>query len=753
MRDIQDGQPISETSAYDLNNCDREPIHIPGTIQSHGYLFHIRPSDLSILQASANVEKLLSVPIDEIVSSKLDNFLTAESVDRMRRAFTFPQIRESNPISLQFTATDSQYFDGILHYYAGAYILELEKSELDASGFFSFYQIVRQSVAVLQESDSIVEACTSASQQIRKITGFDRVTVYKFDENWNGVVVGEDRTGNMDSLLGQRFPASDIPAQVRAIYRLNWLRLIPDRNFSPSTLVPQLNPLTGCPLDLSMSFLRGVSPIHLEYMKNMQMTASMSVRIIKDDKLWGLLSCHHRNPKFLNYHVRSACEFLAEVFSGQMASIETKEAVAELKSLKAILATLEISLSNSADLSSALGLSDGLLRLTNATGAALVLGGKIYLFGITPTLDHLYKIISQILLLKTDSFHSRALNKDLDLDFDVSDVASGLLALKIPQQADSLILWFRPEIIKTIDWAGNPSKRVEETEGVLRLHPRKSFELWKEVVKGQSTYFSDPEITIAHEFRNVLIAKLLSDSVHALESSNLELDSFAQMVSHDLREPLRGIRIYAQHSIEDDRASLTPATTGRLCEIVELSNDLDGLLMSLYNFSKLGRVELSFETVPVLEIVKQVLNRLRPLLLEQAVDVNVIGTWPELLCDTVRTGEIFQNIILNGIKYNDSNHKSIVLSCSKLYSESSVYKFSVQDNGIGIDELYFQEIFQLFKRLHARDEYKGGTGSGLSMTRRLVEQHRGKIWLESKENVGSTFHFTLQPTENWQLNL
>ncbi|RZA22344.1 MAG: cyanobacterial phytochrome A, partial [Proteobacteria bacterium] len=263
----------------------------------------------------------------------------------------------------------------------------------------------------------------------------------------------------------------------------------------------------------------------------------------------------------------------------------------------------------------------------------------------------------------------------------------------------------------------------------------------------------DSEISTAYEFRNVLIAKLLSDSVHALESSNLELDSFAQMVSHDLREPLRGIRIYAQHSIEDDRGSLTPGTSARLSGIVDLSNDLDGLLMSLYNFSKLGRVELSFETVPVLDIVKQILNRLRPSLQEQSVDMFIIGEWPVLLCDTVRTGEIFQNLILNGIKYNDSTRKAITISCSKLQADGSIFRFSVTDNGIGIDELHFQEIFQLFKRLHARDEYKGGTGSGLSMTRRLVEQHRGKIWLESKENIGSSFHFTLQPTENWQLNL
>ncbi|RZA10163.1 MAG: cyanobacterial phytochrome A, partial [Proteobacteria bacterium] len=258
--------------------------------------------------------------------------------------------------------------------------------------------------------------------------------------------------------------------------------------------------------------------------------------------------------------------------------------------------------------------------------------------------------------------------------------------------------------------------------------------------------YTEAEIEVATEFKNMVISKLLAHSVRDLESSNLELDSFAQMVSHDLREPLRGIRIYAQHSIEDDKGKLTAPTESRLNAMISLSQDLDALLLSLYSFSKIGRVELSYENVPVLEIAQQVINRIKPICEEQNINIEIQGDWPTLFCDRIRSGEIFQNLVLNAIRYSDKPEKKVILK-SELNEESGIYVFSVEDNGIGIESSHFQDIFQLFKRLHAKEEYPGGTGSGLTMTRRLVEKHGGKVWLESEESVGSRFYFTLQPQE------
>lgn len=739
-------EPPSKVSPYDLNNCDREPIHIPGAIQPHGILFHLDMESLRIEQVSSNIESYLPHSKEEVIDLALDALLTQESLRKLKSAIQSGSIRESNPFSLNFQEDEDTFYDGILHIYKEALILEMEPIKDDDESLFSFYQIVRKAVVALQNSDSIGDACRTAATEIRKITGFDRVTVYKFDPEWNGNVIGEDRSEKMDSLLGQRFPASDIPAQARALYELNWIRIISDRNYQPSPLFPMLNPKTSAPLDLSLSVLRSVSPIHLEYMKNMEMVASMSVSIMKDGKLWGLISCHHTTAKYLNYQIRTACEFLAEIFSGQMGTIETREAANQRLYLRGILSGLESTLSGVADFAAALRYNEAILNLTNSSGAVLSHRGKIYRYGVCPSEDDVATLLHWLSNQKSDLFQTHSLKSQYPRGEDLIETASGVLAVRISRNPDSHMLWFRGEKVKAIDWAGNPSKPVENVNGEMRLHPRKSFELWREIVRGQAEDYTEAEIEVATEFKNMVISKLLAHSVRDLESSNLELDSFAQMVSHDLREPLRGIRIYAQHSIEDDKGKLTPPTESRLNAMISLSEDLDALLLSLYSFSKIGRVELSYENVPVLEIAQQVINRIKPICEEQNINIGIQGDWPTLFCDRIRSGEIFQNLVLNAIRYSDKPEKTVILR-SELNKESGIYVFSVEDNGIGIESSHFQDIFQLFKRLHAKEEYPGGTGSGLTMTRRLVEKHGGKVWLESEEGVGSTFYFTLQPQE------
>jgi chemotaxis family two-component system sensor kinase Cph1 len=734
-----------EQSAFDLTNCDREPIHIPGAIQPHGFLFHINHGDYSILQLSRNLESLLKQKAEELVNRPLESLLTQESFERIRSAVESDAIKKSNPFAINFRGLESKVYDGVLRSYKGALILELEDDRGESDNLFSFYQTIRRAVVDLQNSHSISSACATAASQIRKITGFDRVTVYKFDQDWNGNVIGEDRSDSMDSLLGQRFPASDIPAQARALYQLNWIRIISDRSYTPAPLYPQMNPLTEQPLDLSLSVLRSVSPIHLEYMKNMRMAASMSVSIMKDGQLWGLISCHHSQPKYLGYQIRSACEFLAEIFSGQMGTIETREASNQRTHLKGILSGLESILSGVADFASAFKYNEAILNLTNSSGAVLYHRGKIHSYGECPDEEKISQLLTWLSSQKSDIFHTRSLKTQYPGGEAIRELASGLLSVRISRNPDSYILWIRAEKVKAIDWAGNPSKPVEEVKGELRLHPRKSFELWREIVRGQAESYTESEIEVALEFRNMIISKLLAHSVRDLESSNLELDSFAQMVSHDLREPLRGIRIYAKHSMEDDKGKLSKSTEERLGNMIALSEDLDSLLLSLYSFSKIGRVELSFENVSVLEIAQQVIARIKPICEEQGIEIEVVGHWPHLFCDRIRTGEIFQNLVLNAVRYSDKAKKKIILKAEMRKEHGNVYVFSVEDNGIGIDSAHFQDIFQLFKRLHTKEEFPGGTGSGLTMTRRLVEKHGGKIWLDSVEGEGSTFYFTLQP--------
>ena len=314
----------SETGeAVDLTNCDREPIHIPGAIQPHGALLALDPADLTLLQVSDNLGALLGVSPTDALGRPLGSLLGDTAAERLRQALTLPDISAANPLALTVPAAGhDRAFHGVLHRSGGLAVLELEPAPdaPEATGaFFGFYHRVKGAMGRMQRADSLLNLCQIAVEEVRRLTGFDRVMVYRFDADWNGRVLAEEKRATMPSYLDLHFPASDIPAQARELYRRNWLRFVVDANDRPAALVPPDNPLTGRPLDLSFSVLRSVSPIHLEYLRNMGVQASMSVSILKDDQLWGLIACHHAEARSVPYETRTACEFLGQMLSSQLA--------------------------------------------------------------------------------------------------------------------------------------------------------------------------------------------------------------------------------------------------------------------------------------------------------------------------------------------------------------------------------------------------------------------------------------------------
>lgn len=298
----------------DLTNCDREPIHIPNLIQPHGVLLAISATEYKILQVSLNTKKILGIEPENLLNQPLSYLLNQDQIQSFENCLS-EDFSCINPLPITIQKEEKNLnFDGIAHRNQDIIILELEPTQPNqVTNFFNFYQLVKNPIARIQKTKTLNELCNAIAQEVKSITNFDRVMVYRFDQEGAEAVIAEAAEAELESFLGLNYPASDIPRQAKHLYTLNCLRLIPDATYEPVGISPQLNPLTNQPLDLSMSTLRSVSPLHIEYLHNMGVSASMSISLMQNQELWGLISCHHNTPKQVPYEIRTVCEFIGQI--------------------------------------------------------------------------------------------------------------------------------------------------------------------------------------------------------------------------------------------------------------------------------------------------------------------------------------------------------------------------------------------------------------------------------------------------------
>ncbi len=757
-------------AVVDLTTCDREPIHIPGSIQAHGVLLVLQEPQLAIVQVSQNTLEFLGLPPEDFLGRHLADLMTPDQLQAIHGclAADFDRV---NPMKLTLGNLEPpRRFDGILHRSGEHILLELEPAQTPAaSDFFSFYRLVRGAIARIQQVTTLPELCQVLAEEIRTITGFDRVMIYQFDTSGAGAVVAEAKAAALSSYLGLHYPASDIPQQAKHLYTLNLLRLIPDVTYQPVGLVPADDP--DRPLDLSLAVLRSVSPIHIEYLHNMGVSASMSVSLVQAERLWGLIACHHTSPKYLSYELRTACEFLGQVMALELKNKEDNDDLDYKVQLKALQSHFITTLSQAESLGAGLAQNpQQLLALTGAEGVAVAIGQELTLIGQTPAVDAIRQLIPWIesQIPQEVIFHSDALPLVYPAAQKFRAVGSGVLALAISKVQQNYILWFRPEVVQTVNWGGNPYKPVEvEPDGELQLSPRKSFELWKETVQLHSLPWKRCEIEAALELRSAIVGIVLcrADELTKinidLERSNSELDAFAYIASHDLKEPLRGIHNYSNFLIEDYGEILDQDGVAKLQTLVRLTQRMEDLIDSLLHFSRLGRIELSLQMTDLNSLLKHVIEVLNISQNAPQLEIRIPRPLPSIRCDRVQVSEVFTNLLSNAIKYNDKPEKWVEIgfleaiainqmpagSTSELEAEvegqpQAAIIFYVRDNGIGIREKHQEAIFRIFKRLHGPGKYGGGTGAGLTIAKKIVERHGGKIWVESTFGVGSTFYFT-----------
>ncbi len=743
--------------AVDLTNCDREPIHIPGLIQPHGALLVLQEPDLTIIQVSSNTLESIGHPPQDLLGKPLSALLAPKQIATIRQCLS-EDFEHVNPLDISVKrAAKLLRFDGIVHRQNALIVLELEpKQKSQKADFVEFYQHVKGTITKIQKAPTLLEMSEAVVKEVRKVTGFDRVMVYQFDADGSGRVIAEDRVEALTPYLGLHYPPTDIPKQAKQLYTLNWLRLIPDSTYQPIALVPAHNPVDDRPTDLSLSVLRSVSPLHLEYLSNMGVGASMSISLIQDQKLWGLIACHHSTPRYVPYSVRTICEFVGQVMSVELANKEDHEDLDYKMTLKSLQGKLVESLSQSERfLDGLIQLDSNLLDLVSASGAAICAADQIICVGQTPPESELPALRDWIKTqIQHNQFQTRSLAQLYPAAASFKAVASGVLALEISQFHQNYIFWFRPEVLQTVNWGGNPTKPVEVTDdGETRLSPRKSFERWQETVQGCSLPWKPYEIEIVTELRSLIVGVILKQADDLatinleLERSNTELDSFAYIASHDLKEPLRGIHNYSNFLMEDYAAVLDADGVSKLNTVVRLTQRMEDLINSLLHYSRLGRAELSRQPTNLNEVVRQAIDTLRISQPQSSIEFRLPRSLPTISCDRTQISELFTNLLTNAIKYNDKAEKWVEIGFIEADrgdpEDPLLYTFYVRDNGIGIPPHHLERVFQIFKRLHTQDQYGGGTGAGLTIVQKIVERHGGKIWVESAIGEGSTFYFTL----------
>jgi light-regulated signal transduction histidine kinase (bacteriophytochrome) len=478
-----------------------------------------------------------------------------------------------------------------------------------------------------------------------------------------------------------------------------------------------------------------------------------------------LIACHHLEPTQFPHQVRSACELLAQVASLQLKYAEQNEQLAYRLKLENIHQQLVAKAAQEGDLMALSDREPSLLDAMDADGAALYNLNRWWCAGRTPTLtqlDALAEWLHQRPEFDSDSrpvFVTNTLARDYPAGAEFAGVASGVLAVRISRLRRNLIIWFRPETIQTVNWAGNPNDKplVPGPQG-SRLTPRASFELYVESVRERSLPWSPMEIDAALRLRLLVMelvisrAERLAELNEDLTSSNEELDAFAYVASHDLKEPLRGIHRYAHQLLEGAQA-LDADNRQRVESLMRLTLRMDSLLDSLLHFSRVGRTNLEFVSVDLNEVLDEALEMIGVRRTDKSCTIELPRPLPTIQCDPVRVREIFSNLISNALKYNRQDCPRVEVGYlapdepgarpnAPAEADGHVIYY-VRDDGIGIEQRHFEQIFRMFKRLHGRDEFGGGVGAGLTVVKKVVQRHGGCIWLDSPVGAGSTFYFTL----------
>lgn len=749
---------------YTLKNCEDEPIHRPESIQSYGYLIAFDRGTGRIGATSDNIDKLLKLDnllgtdnsgYQQLVSEGIHFNELLQSVKSQETTADAIVLANNNDSRVPLTVTfnsekvkldNNHHHDAVLYLSGDWVVVEIEEYSDDATVVIEKQSRLHmsQSVIDLKSHDSLPSLAEAMTSHIKRMTHYDRVMMYKFDEDYNGEVIAESKEKQLEPFLGLHYPASDIPAQARRLYEKNWIRMIADVDEQQVNIVPSVTQSEREPLDMSYSMLRSVSQFHIEYLKNMGVQATMSISLLKEGKLWGLIACHHYSPKYIPQNIRLECETLGQFFSWQIQTKEQSLALAASSRSSELIDKIIFSFTDNLQaIPSLQGLREPILNLMNATGFVLYLGHEVYEVGTVPNQSTVKDIASAFNKDNRGSVHaSNNLSKDFrEVSLETGEDIAGALYVPLSPRHNYFAIWFRDERVKTVKWGGAPQTKSSDEEN--RLSPRGSFALWREVVRGTCEDWTLADIKTAERFSRLFIAHVIERKINA-ESNLAEMqhldrakDQFLANVSHELRTPLNiivgwtDLALTSQDNYEQMLEAIKIIRRSALTQS-ELINDL-------LDISRIvsGTMKLSVKNINLENIITDVHESFSTA--SAAKGIKVIKTISNddqtILGDPTRVKQIILNLVSNAIKFTDKNGK-ISISARK---EHSSYIVEVKDNGRGLSEESIPLIFQRFSQVEHRHG-KIGMGLGLSIVKHLVDMHGGNIEVESDGlGKGSTF--------------
>lgn len=714
----------------DLAQCASEPIRVPGAIQPHGRIAVIGAEDGRLRAFSANwgseaevQEALATLPID-----------TARLLSGHGPAWvgTLPLLGRTHDVAA--------------HRQGDSVIVEYEPGGPAASLHAPMYTVARELLPALQGADSVLALCQQVAREMKRLTGFGRCLVYRFDADGHGEVLAERADPGYDSYAGHRFPASDVPTQARELYRVNHIRLIPDANYTAVPLVAAAGQPDPAGLDLSFAALRSVSPVHLEYMRNMGTPASMSVSIVVRGRLWGLVSCHDHAAKYLPFQTRVACEHLGRLLSLQVQAQEDSADVSQRLALhQRVLTVVALMAESDGTLQRLVSPELELAAMADAVGAAVVLNDTCWTIGSTPAPEQVRELAHWIAARGQDVFCSDRLPEVYPAGEELLPGCAGVLALSISQVHRHVVLWFRPELVQTIQWAGDPRKTLPSAG---RIHPRKSFESWQEHVRGRSAPWTSAQRGAVGELRQAVIALVLRRAEemagHAIELGrvNKELEAFSYTVSHDLRAPMRHIAGYVDLVMEDNGDKLDDRAQRYLRHVKDAASYAGQLVDALLDFSRMGRSGLRPSAVDSRALVEDLADELRQQDRGRAIEWDIDPALPQLWADPLLLQVAVRNLLGNAVKYTRGRDPARIRVAKVALDEG--IGLEVSDNGVGFPMKYVGKLFGVFQRLHRAEDFDG-TGIGLANVKRIVERHGGQVWARGEPDRGATFGFVLPP--------
>jgi chemotaxis family two-component system sensor kinase Cph1 len=738
-----------------LAGCASEPIRIPGFIQPHGYLLAFDGKSCIPQQVSANVPGLLGQGVTEILGRAPEDWLAPSEAHALRGLIEKADELASESESL--LTLNGTSLAASVHRIDSLTIVELERpaaSRVDSEPILA--RVLRR----LQSATGLQALHEVTVREIRELTGCDRVVVYAFDAQGHGKVLAEARSDDVAPYLGLNFPASDIPAQARDLYKLNWLRMIPDVDYEPVPIVGLQTAASGAPLDLTYAMLRSVSPVHREYMRHMGAGSSMSISLIRDGELWGLISCVHGTPKLLSRDVRSACLSIGRLLSLQISALEGLRESKLVEANQGLLLPLVTAMHGSGRdvLTSLLDEPEALLRLVDSTGAAILVGTELHLVGVCPSEQEVLGLSRHVIehAVSVGHFASANLAAVHPEAAALADVASGVLAIILPKPAPSMVLWFRPEVTRTVAWAGDPAK-LPSTEvagstggAALRLSPRSSFDAWKILLSNHAVEWSPHQIAAARELRRFAIELDLADQVGCAQQAVASRDELVAVVSHDLRSPLSVVALQAVMLVRTLLSETSPSSKRMLAagqSIQRATSRMSDMLRDLLDLTTIEQGRYSVDLKP--HRVEEIFEDAEALLLPIAEPKRIALSFrmePDLVvdADVERLYQVISNLVGNALKFTAEGGSVEVVAQSDRGSDGRLVRFAVSDTGAGMSEEQLAHVFERY--WHVREANASGSGLGLYIARGIVAAHAGTIWAESQPGVGSTFYFTIPST-------